>query len=166
MPGTLEFQDHVHEVLRTAPMQQYQLTARGGSENVKYALSGEYLNQDGIVINTNFKRYSTRANIDVKASKRLAIKLNINPSFTDKSNIGGPGSDEIGSNGGRGSDIIYNAIQIPLYYKLRNDDGSYFPFGDGLDAVVSTQNPLALALEVQGKQKTAAILGNIKKGGN
>ncbi len=162
MPGTtLDFQDHVQEVLRTAPMQQYQLTARGGNENVKYALSGEYLNQDGIVINTNFKRYSTRANIDINVSKKLAIKMNINPSFTDKTNIGGPGSDEIGSDGGRGSDIIYNAIQIPLYYKLRNDDGSYFPFGDGLDAVVSTQNPLALALEVQSKQKSAAILGNI-----
>ncbi len=48
-----------------------------------------------------------------------------------------------------------------MYYKLRNDDGSYFAFGDGLDAVVSTQNPLALALEVQGKQRSAAILGNI-----
>jgi TonB-linked SusC/RagA family outer membrane protein len=162
MPGTTnDFVDHVEEVLRTAPMQQYQLTARGGSENVKYALSGEYLKQDGIVLNTNFKRYSTRANIDIKASKKLAIKMNINPSFIDKWNIGGPGSDEIGSNGGRGSDLIYNAIQIPLYYRLRNVDGSYFPFGDGLDAVVSTQNPMALALEVQGRQRSAAILGNI-----
>lgn len=162
MPGTtLDFKDHVQEVLRTAPMQQYQLGARGGSENVRYALSGEYLNQDGIVLNSNYKRYSTRANIDIKVSKKFAVKLNINPSFTDKTNIGGPGADEIGSNGNRGSDIIYNAIQIPTYYRLKNDDGSYFPFGDGLDAVVSTQNPLALALEVQGKQKAAAILGNI-----
>ncbi|MEJ7830355.1 MAG: SusC/RagA family TonB-linked outer membrane protein, partial [Segetibacter sp.] len=121
----------------------------------------EYLNQDGIVINTNYKRYSARANIDIKASDKLTFKMNINPSVTDKSNIGGPGADEIGSDGGRGSDIIYNAIQIPMYYRLRNDDGSYFPFGDGLDAVVSTQNPLALALEVQGKQKATSILGNI-----
>ncbi|MEJ7826658.1 MAG: TonB-dependent receptor, partial [Segetibacter sp.] len=162
MPGTtLDFQDHVHEVLQTAPMQQYQLSARGGSDNVRYSLSGEYLNQDGIVINTNYKRYSARANVDVKASDKFSVKLNINPSFTDKTNIGGPGADEIGSNGGRGSDIIYNAIQIPMYYKLRSNDGSYFPFGDGLDAVVSTQNPLALALEVKGKQKATAILGNI-----
>ena len=162
MPGTtLEFQDHVQEVLQTAPMQQYQLSARGGSENVRYAISGEYLNQDGIVINSGFKRYSTRANIDVKVSKKLALKLNLNPSFTEKHNIGGAGADEIGSNGSRGSDIIYNAIQIPLYYKLRNEDGSYFPFGDGLDAVVSTQNPLALALEVEGKQKATGILSNI-----
>lgn len=161
-PGaTLDFKDHVYEILQTAPQQQYQLSASGGSENIKYLLSSEYLTQDGIVINTNFKRYSVRANIDAKLSNRLNVKMNLNPSFINKTNIGGPGSDQIGSDGTRGSDIIYNAIQIPMYYKLRNDDGSYFPFGDGLDAVVSTQNPLAIANEVKRKQKGLGFLGNI-----
>ncbi|MEJ7767116.1 MAG: TonB-dependent receptor [Chitinophagaceae bacterium] len=161
-PGaTLDFSNHLDRVIRTAPMQQYQVSARGGTENVKYALGGEYLNQDGIIINTNYKRYSARANIDVIVTKRMALKMNFNPSYTDKTNIGGPSVDEIGSNGGRGSDIIYNAIQIPQYYILTNPDGSYFPFGDGLDAVVSTQNPLALAKEVIGKQKQTGFLGNI-----
>jgi TonB-linked SusC/RagA family outer membrane protein len=161
-PGaTLDFKDHLDEVIQTAPMQQYQLSARGGSDNVRYALGGEYLNQDGIVINTNYKRYSARANIDVKVTKRMALKMNFNPSYVEKSNIGGPTVDEVGSNGTRGSDIIYNAIQIPQYYSLTNPDGSYFPFGDGLDAVVSTQNPLALAKEVIGKQKQTGFLGNI-----
>ncbi|MGK2861769.1 MAG: SusC/RagA family TonB-linked outer membrane protein [Chitinophagaceae bacterium] len=162
MPGTtLDFKDHVYEVLQTAPQQQYQLTARGGTDNVKYSLSGEYLTQDGIVINTNYKRYSARANVDIKVSNRLLVKMNLNPFYTDKTNIGGQGADEIGSNGSRGSDIIYNAIQIPMYYSLLNPDGSYFAFGDGLDAVVSTQNPLALAREVQGRQKAMGFLGNI-----
>jgi len=162
MPGTtLNFQDHVAEVLRTAPQQQYQLTAMGGNENMKYALSGEFLNQDGIIINTNFKRYSARANIDARLSKKLTVRMNLNPSFTDKTNIGGLSADDIGRDGSRGSDIVYNAIQIPLYYTLLNPDGSYFPFGDGLDAVVSTQNPLALAKEVMGKQKGFGFLGNI-----
>ena len=161
-PGaTLNFKNHIDEVIRTAPMQQYQLSARGGTDNVRYALGGEYLNQDGIIINTNYKRYSARANIDVKVTKKMALKMNFNPSYTEKRNIGGPSVDEIGSNGNRGSDIIYNAIQIPQYYTLTNADGSYFPFGDGLDAVVSTQNPLALAKEVIGRQKQTGFLGNI-----
>lgn len=161
-PGTtLDFQDHVWEVLQDAPMQQYQLTASGGSESVRYAISGEYLNQDGIVINTNFKRFSARANIDAKLSKKMTLKLNLNPTYTLKQNIGGMGVDQVSSDGARGSDIIYNAIQIPMYYSLLNADGSYFPFGDGLDAVVSTQNPLALAKEVQRKQRAMGFLGNI-----
>ncbi len=161
-PGaTLNFREPLDEVLRTAPIQQHQLTASGGNENIKYVLGGEYLNQDGIIINSNFKRYSARANIDAKLSDKLAIKLNFNPSYTDKDNVGGPGMDEIGSDGGRGSDIIYNALVIPQYYSLYNDDGSYFPFGDGLDAVVSTQNPVALAKEVIRKQRGIGFLGNI-----
>lgn len=161
-PGaTLNFKDHVWEVLQDAPMQQYQLGASGGTESVRYALSGEYLNQDGIVINTNFKRFSARANIDAKLSNRLTVKMNLNPSFTVKKNIGGAGADQVSSDGTRGSDIIYNAIQIPTYYSLLSPDGSYFPFGDGLDAVVSTQNPLALAKEVQRNQKAMGFLGNI-----
>ena len=158
MPGaTLDFKDHLDEVTQIAPQAQYQLAATGGNENVKYVVSGEYLNQDGIVVNSNFKRYSLRANIDAKLSEKLALKMNLNPSFTDKNNVGGPGSDEIGSN----TDIIYNSLVIPQYYSLYNPDGSYFPFGDGLDAVVSTQNPIALANEVIGRQKGTGLLGNI-----
>ncbi|MDQ3535352.1 MAG: TonB-dependent receptor, partial [Bacteroidota bacterium] len=161
-PGvTLDFRDALDEVLRTAPQQQYQLTGTGGNENVKYVIGGEYLTQDGIIINSNFKRFSARANIDAKLSDKLTVKMNLNPSFTDKTNVGGPGPDEIGSDGSRGSDIIYNALVIPQYYSLRNPDGSYFPFGDGLDAVVSTQNPLALANEVMKKQRGMGVLGNI-----
>ena len=161
-PGaTLVFREHLDAVLQTAPMQQHQLTASGGSENVKYVLGGEYLNQDGIIINSNFKRYSARANFDAKLSDKVAVKLNLNPSFTVKNNVGGPGLDEIGSDGGRGSDVIYNALVIPQYYSLYNEDGSYFPFGDGLDAVVSTQNPVALAKEVIKKQNGIGFLGNL-----
>lgn len=71
------------------------------------------------------------------------------------------GADQVSADGSRGSDIIYNAIQIPMYYSLLSPDGSYFPFGDGLDAVVSTQNPLALAKEVKRNQKAMGFLGNI-----
>ena len=161
-PGTtLDFKEHLFEVIKDAPMQQYQLGASGGSEAVKYALSGEYLNQDGIVINTNFQRFSARANIDAKLSSKMSLKMNLNPSFTMKKNLGGMGADQVSADGSRGSDIIYNAIQIPMYYSLLSPDGSYFPFGDGLDAVVSTQNPLALAKEVKRNQKAMGFLGNI-----
>ncbi len=162
MPGvTMDFKDPLDAVLRTAGQQQHQLTVTGGSENIKYALSGEYLNQDGIILNSNFKRFSARANIDAKLTNKLSVKMNLNPSYIDKTNVGGAGAEEIGSDGSRGSDIIYNALVIPQYYSLLNPDGSYFPFGDGLDAVVSTQNPLALAKEVNRKQRGTGILGNI-----
>ena len=161
-PGaTLDFTEPLDDVLQTAPIQQYQLSASGGSENVRYAVGGEYLNQDGIVINTNFKRYSARANLDAKFSDKFAIKLNVNPSFADKYNVGGPGVDQVGQDVSRTSDVIYNALVIPQYYSVWNADGTYFPFGDGLDAVVSTQNPVAIAQEVVRTQKVIGFLGNL-----
>ncbi|MEX1241896.1 MAG: TonB-dependent receptor [Cyclobacteriaceae bacterium] len=155
------FREHLDAVLRTARMQQHQLTASGGSETVKYVIGAEYLDQDGIIINSNFKRYSARANFDAKLSDKLTVRMNLNPSFTVKHNVGGPGRDEIGSDGSRGSDVVYNSLVIPQYYSLYNADGSYFPFGDGLDAVVSTQNPVALAKEVIKNQKGMGFLGSL-----
>ncbi|HTE10765.1 MAG TPA: TonB-dependent receptor [Chitinophagaceae bacterium] len=147
--------DALGEVLRTAPQQQYQLTATGGSENVKYALSGEYFNQQGIVINSDFKRYSFRANIDAQLSKRLTVKVNVNPSFTSSRNVTAAGAGT-GPNDG----AIGQAMMVNPWYNLRNPDGSYFAFS-GLAGSSNLTNPLALANELKASQNGIRLLGNI-----
>jgi len=142
-------------VLRTAPQQQYQLTATGGNENVKYALSGEYFNQQGIVINNDFKRYSLRANIDAQLSKRITVKINLNPSFTDSRNVQAAGAGT-GPNDG----IIAQAVIVNSWYPLIDLTGNYFAF-NGLAGSSNATNPLALAMEVKARQKGIRLLGNI-----
>lgn len=160
-PGTtLDFQDHIYEVLQTAPMSSIALSASGGNENIKYNVSGEYTNQDGILKNTNFRRYSLRGNIDGKLSQRLNLKLNFNPSYTERLNSGSRSVDGITSRSTT-NNPIYNALVIPEYYSLLNPDGTYFGFGSGLDAVVQTRNPLAQVNEINNKQRTLFLLGNI-----
>ena len=61
------------ELYRTAPMANYQLSFSGGDDKTKYSISGGYFDQDGIIINSNFKRYSFRANLDRDLSKRLTV---------------------------------------------------------------------------------------------
>jgi len=153
-------EDALDAILQTAPQQQYQLSAIGGSENIRYALSGEFLNQDGIILNSNFKRYSFRANIDAKLTPKLSLKANINPFYTDKTNVGGAGADDLTTYSDITNNPLYNAIVIPTYQSIYNPDGSYYPFGNGLNAVVTSKNPLALAKEVKGKQKGFGFLGN------
>ena len=51
-------------IFRHAPMQSHTLSAAGGSDNVQYYISGNYLDQDGIVVNSGYKRYSGRVNLD------------------------------------------------------------------------------------------------------
>jgi TonB-linked SusC/RagA family outer membrane protein len=160
-PGTtLNFKDHLGELLQVAPEQSIVLSASGGTENTKYSISGEYMNQDGLLLNTNFNRYSLRANIDAKLTKKLNLKINFSPSFTTKLNAGNTTIDGVTSVSAT-ANAVYNAMLIPEYYALKNDDGTYFPYGSGLDAVVQAENPLALVKEVNNKQKVLFLLGNI-----
>lgn len=51
---------------RTALQHQHQVSAQGGSEKVKYYVSGSYMDQDGTLIGSNFNRYSFRTNLDAE----------------------------------------------------------------------------------------------------
>jgi TonB-linked SusC/RagA family outer membrane protein len=142
-------------VLRTAPQQSYNLSASGGSANVKYAISGEYFDQDGIIINSNFKRYSLRANIDAQLTDRLSVKVNLNPSYTKSNNV-------IASGNGAGptTSIIGSATSAQPYYPLYNPDGSYFIYRS-IDASTDLYNPIALAREKIDLLGTDRFLGNV-----
>ena len=147
--------DALDEVLHTAPQQQFQLSATGGSENIRYAISGEYFDQQGIVINSDFKRYSFRANIDAQLSKKFTVRVNLNPSYTDANNITAAGAGT-GPNDG----VIAQAMMANPWYNLRNPDGTYFAFS-GLAGSSNLTNPLALANEVKAGVNGIRLLGNI-----
>ena len=142
-------------VLRKAPQKSYNLSFSGGTTAFRYAVSGEYLDQDGILLNSNFKRYSIRANFDAQLTKRLSVKVNLNPSFIKNKNV-------IASGGGAGAStsIIGSATSAQPYYPLRNADGSYFVY-QTIDASTDLYNPLALALEKTDYSNRTRILANI-----
>lgn len=68
--------DWQEEIYRTAPIQNHQLSISGGTDNLSYMLSGGYLNQQGILINSSYKRFSLRANLDATITKWLNFGLN------------------------------------------------------------------------------------------
>lgn len=142
-------------VLRIAPEQSMNLSVSGGTENVRYAISGEFLNQDGIIINSNFKRYSLRANVDAQLTKRLSLKVNLNPSYIINNNV-------IAAGGGAGAStsIIGSATSAQPYYPLHNADGSYFVY-QTIDASTDLNNPLALAMEKKDLSTRTRILANV-----
>lgn len=73
-------------VTRHAGIQSADLSVSGGSENLNYYLSGNYFNQDGIILNSGFKRYQTRMNLDLKLTNWLTIGTQMNFSRSDKNN--------------------------------------------------------------------------------
>ncbi len=73
------------EIYQVAPMQNYSLGIYGGKETLNYALSFGYFNQDGIIVNTNFKRYTVNVKLNFQVSKRfkLGISSNLGNSIND-----------------------------------------------------------------------------------
>ncbi len=70
------------EILRPAPIQEYNLGATGGTENGRYAISLNYFKQDGVMIHTSFDRYSLRSNTEFTFKKRVRFGENLEVSYT------------------------------------------------------------------------------------
>jgi TonB-linked SusC/RagA family outer membrane protein len=97
MPGHpgLRFIDWQDELERKGIVQNHQISASGGNETVRYYLSGNYTDQQGFVINTDYKAYSLRANLEINASKKLKLGVNIAPTFSVSQDPGVEGKDQI-----------------------------------------------------------------------
>ena len=64
-------------VFQSAPISQYDLNFSGGSDKTKYYMSGQYLDQTGIVVRNSFKRYNGRMNLDQQVKNWLSIGVNM-----------------------------------------------------------------------------------------
>ncbi len=68
----------IDNMLRTAPMQIYNMSVRGGNAQTIYSLSGSYYNQSGIVINSAYQRYQGRFSLEQTLSKKIKAGINVN----------------------------------------------------------------------------------------
>jgi TonB-linked SusC/RagA family outer membrane protein len=87
------------EIYRAAPMQNYQLSFSGGTDKLRYLVSTNYFNQDGIIIANNYKRYTGRINLDANVNDRLKIgtTLTVSRSVNNGVNESGYGGSPVGS---------------------------------------------------------------------
>lgn len=67
--GSLAFQE--------APSQQYDLNLSGGNDKTTYFISGQLLDQTGILLGNAFNRYTGRMNLTHKVTERLSIGMNM-----------------------------------------------------------------------------------------
>lgn len=71
-------------LLNSTPIQNYNLSVRGGNDKVNYYISGTVKNERGTLLNTYFKTYSLRANIDAKINKVINAGVSLNPNFNQR----------------------------------------------------------------------------------
>ncbi|WP_373511511.1 SusC/RagA family TonB-linked outer membrane protein [Persicitalea sp.] len=65
--------DWLDLILRDGKQQQHQLSASGGSKNTTYYLSGAFYDEKGIMQQSDYQRYSFRANIETQLSEKLRV---------------------------------------------------------------------------------------------
>lgn len=66
------------KLYRIAPIQNYDVSLRGGTDQSRYSISANVFDQQGIILNSGFRRYQGRITIDQTVSKLLKIGLNAN----------------------------------------------------------------------------------------
>ncbi|MGI4740313.1 MAG: TonB-dependent receptor [Janthinobacterium lividum] len=107
----------------------YSLSASGGTEQNRYLVSGSYFQQDGIVINSGFKKYVIRVNDDVVLTKR--IKAGVSAAFTN--------NNQTGSGDGQGGSQPYLVLQYALQKNPLIDP--YGPNGTYSDDIITRNAP-------------------------
>jgi TonB-dependent starch-binding outer membrane protein SusC len=158
---TLQDNNWLDIMFKPASMQRYALSAKGGSENGSYYISGEYLSQEGIFKGQKFEKFQLRLNSDTGKGK-FRVGNNVVLSHSDRKIINGSG-DGYGP-GNELSGIRYTLITAPVFKKYRAD-GSYVNtstelgdptlYGDG------NPNPLAFVDNTDWTVKRYRAFGNV-----
>jgi len=98
--------------------QEYQLSIKGGNEKSQYLISLGYLDDKGIVSNSEFNRYSARLNLDSKLKEWMKVGMNTNYSLTEQNYLTNRGTSY--------NNIWFSSLAIAPIYPVyeRNADVS------------------------------------------
>ncbi|MEJ1239211.1 TonB-dependent receptor [Chryseolinea sp. T2] len=147
-------------IFRSAPIQNHQLSVNGGTDKTQLALSLNYFDQDGIIIASNFKRYSLRLNLDHKISDRIKIGTSIMGSYNVNNGIT-TGSTTVGDAAVVTNSIVGAALGAPPTLQPYREDGTLFPFAEQRDGRYrEVTNPLGLAA-IKNQTGISRVLANL-----
>ncbi|MCC2599988.1 SusC/RagA family TonB-linked outer membrane protein [Sphingobacterium sp. FBM7-1] len=138
--------DWTDALLRRDHLSNYSLSYSGGGEKNTYYVSGGILSQDGIVLNTSYKRYTFQFNNEAQQTSWLKMGNNLSLSHDIKKN---------------GSYSVLNTLASLPTQPIYNEDGSFS--GPGNEAIFygDLRNPIGTALLDQNTTNGYNLLGNL-----
>ncbi|MCG6190654.1 SusC/RagA family TonB-linked outer membrane protein [Maribellus maritimus] len=144
--------DWQDEVFKEAIIQSYNLTLRAGNEKIRGAVNGGYLEQEGILPSTDFKRYSLRSNTDVTINEWIKFGSSLSASYTER--------NQAPSDGQRG--ILMRAVTASPLQSPYDKNGELRPYiSADSEGYFSYTNPLFEAKEVSNTATTRDINASI-----
>lgn len=128
---------------RPGTWMSHNLSLSGGTDDTKYLVSLGYLNQDGVMQSTGYKRYTFRINFDQKISNKVSSGFNLaiaQRDVADPATVLGVGGETF---------YLHEAFQQWATDPIRTDSGTYaYPLWSGLNS-----NPVAYTSSSNGYSK-------------
>jgi len=138
--------DWLNALFRTAPMQNYTLSYSGGNDQSNYYVSGGVFDQQGIVTNTSYRRYTMQFNSESKLRTWLKFGNNLTLSSDIKK---------------QGSYSIQDAMSALPTQPIYNADGFYSGPDAPADQYGNIRNPIGNATINTQQTNGYNVLGNI-----
>lgn len=146
------------EMLRTAPTMDYSLSFSSSNKRSSTTAVLGYLNQDGVVINSNYQRFSLRINSEFDVSDKVKTGFSLAPTYSDDNM---PDTDGIAWAGfvGRGG-LLANALTTwPIFNPYDAEGNLKNNFFEPV-TVNAQANPIWNAKVITNKTKSMRLLSN------
>ncbi|RDC61460.1 SusC/RagA family TonB-linked outer membrane protein [Adhaeribacter pallidiroseus] len=143
-PSALRNIDWQEELYRTGLRQNYNVAVRGGGEKVQSAFSLGLVDQKGIILGSNYRRYNASVNVDYNATKWLKASTSIKYSRSDSKIALGTGGQNSGLGVGTFTKLIPTMTGNPLTDQVKDENGEYGYYTKNNTAVSYLDNPLAV----------------------
>lgn len=140
-------------VFHNAPVQNYQLGANGGDAKTQYAISGGFYSQDGLIVQSDFKRYSLRVNLDREVKPWLKIGVSMQGVHTVSNNA------RTETDGGAAGGVTNAALDFAPVWPVYDANGVYYRDLSSLNGSL-VDNPLGIAKEITDQYRVIRLLAN------
>lgn len=147
--------DWYDALLRKAPIQSYSLSINSSGEKLSTSIVAGVFNQEGVVLNNVYKRYSFRMNTEYALSENFKIGFNIAPSHIFDNT---PRTD-----GDRGTGILFNALHTWPVMPIRDANGEltlYNTFPGSTGNIYNYPNWVRAADELVNETRFNNFIGN------
>ncbi|MEL6256346.1 MAG: TonB-dependent receptor [Bacteroidota bacterium] len=114
--------DWTDEIFRSARQQNHYLNLAGGSAKTDYSISFSYFDQENIIIDSDYQRYTNNIQINSQINEYIRFGVSSNISFVDANPTGERGWSDF--NLGNQPDPAFAIILMHPYYPVYNPDGT------------------------------------------
>lgn len=124
VPG-LTNTDWADAIFRNARQQSHYINLSGGNDNADYSVSFGYLDQENIIINSDYERFTNNIRFNSEINDHVRFGINSNLTLANTNPTGQAGWSRSEEASGQQADPAFTIVLMQPYYPIYNQDGSF-----------------------------------------